>query len=172
MSRTIAWFCLLQSLCVGEMPQVSELGSCQEVSAGPDIQSHRAPTRAADEMRLGLRRPAYRAEYARALHYMSEAAPGCSNPGSNQSHHRRRGPNVKRGPPGPRMKCGWGCGAQLTERSMHETARRFTSTCRARSLDHVPQRGGDEELAARAPPYARRASSLRRRGLAGDEFER
>jgi hypothetical protein len=35
------------------LSQVSELGSCKEGSAGPDIQSHRLPTRAADEMRLG-----------------------------------------------------------------------------------------------------------------------
>jgi hypothetical protein len=41
--------------------------------------------------------------------------PGCSNPGSNHSHHRRRSPKVKRGrPPGLRMKCGWARGAQLT----------------------------------------------------------
>jgi hypothetical protein len=54
----------LQLLCVGEQSQVSESGSCKEVSAGPDIQSHRVPTRAVDEMRLGLRRSPYGAQYA------------------------------------------------------------------------------------------------------------
>jgi hypothetical protein len=39
---------------------VSELGSRKEVSAGPDIQSHRAPTRTADETRLGPRRRTHR----------------------------------------------------------------------------------------------------------------
>jgi hypothetical protein len=73
--RTTTRFCPLQSLCVGEMSQVPESGSCKEASAGPDIQSNRAPTRAADEMRLGLRRPTHRAQHARTLHDMREAAP-------------------------------------------------------------------------------------------------
>jgi hypothetical protein len=62
------------TLCVGEMLQVSELGSCKEVSVGPNIQSHRAPTRAADEMRLGFVAPVHPAPDARALHHMPEAA--------------------------------------------------------------------------------------------------
>ena len=66
--------------------------------------------RASDEMRLGLRRAAYRSQYARALHHTREAAGGI----------RPRGPagrnlQAKCGrPPGPRMLCGWRCGARLT----------------------------------------------------------
>jgi hypothetical protein len=78
---------------------VSDLGSCKEASAGPDIQSHRAPPRTADEMRLGLRRAVHRAQYARALRHMPEV-------GGNSEHGDRRGRNLsaKRGrPPGPRM---------------------------------------------------------------------
>jgi hypothetical protein len=90
-------------------PTSLELGSCKEASAGRDIQSHRAPTRAANAMRLGLRRAPCRAQYARAIHNMPGAAGSL----------RRRPPKgdlgrgtlkAKRGrPAGPRMKCGWGC---------------------------------------------------------------
>jgi len=70
----------LQLLSVGEPSQASESGSCEEVSAGPDIQSHRALTRA--QMKCGC---LHRAQYARALHHMREAAGGIP-----QWDHRRR----------------------------------------------------------------------------------
>jgi hypothetical protein len=39
--------------------------------------------------------------------------------GSPNGDCRTRSSKIKRGrPPGPRMKCGWGCGAQLTGRNM------------------------------------------------------
>jgi hypothetical protein len=51
-------------------------------------------------------------------------------------HHRRGARKFKRGrPPGPRMKCGWGCGAALTELQM-------------RALHHMPESG-------RRPPTTR-----------------
>jgi hypothetical protein len=59
---------------VSERCRKWESGSCKEASAGPDIQSNRSPPRAADEMRLGLRCPVHRAQYAGALHHMREAA--------------------------------------------------------------------------------------------------
>ena len=74
--RPVLPFCKL--LCLGELSQVPESGSCEEVSAGPHLQSHWPTTRTADEMRLGLRRQAYWAQYARALHYMPQAAGGIS----------------------------------------------------------------------------------------------
>jgi len=46
-------------MCLGGMSQVSDLGSYKEVSAEPDIQSHRAPASTVDAMRLGLRRLAH-----------------------------------------------------------------------------------------------------------------
>jgi hypothetical protein len=72
------------------------------------------------KMRLGLRRAAYGepdagafrrlAPDARALRQMPEGAAT-----SEYGDHRRRNSKVKRGrPQGPRMKCGWGCGEQLT----------------------------------------------------------
>src|SRR5580700_1126360 len=96
----------LQSLCVGEMSQVSEFSSCEEVSARPDIQSHRAPTRTADEMRLRLRRSAT-GRNMRAHFTICAKQPA----GSDLVDPRRRNSQVKRGrPQGPRMRCGWGCG--------------------------------------------------------------
>jgi len=50
---TTARVCLIAVIVCRRDAAVSDLGSCKEVSAGPNIQSHRAPTRAADEMRLG-----------------------------------------------------------------------------------------------------------------------
>jgi hypothetical protein len=102
----------LQSLYVGDLSQVSELGSRKEVSVGPDIQSHRAPTRAADEMRRGLRRPAYRSQYAGALHHMPKRP-------APSDVDRRMNSKVKHGrPAGPLMKCGYGCGTRLTASQM------------------------------------------------------
>jgi hypothetical protein len=111
----------LQSLCVGVMPQVPESGSCKGVSAGRDIQSHRAPLRAADEMRLGLQRrwwwagfdpghdlTAYWPQYARTPHNMPQAAAG-----SDYGDRRGRCVKAKRGRPPGRLLCGWRCGSQL-----------------------------------------------------------
>jgi hypothetical protein len=55
-------------------------------------------------MRLGLRRAAYWAQYARAPDTKPEPA------AASDHVERRRGTlKVKRGhPPGPRMRCGWG----------------------------------------------------------------
>jgi hypothetical protein len=68
---------------------------CAGGAVAPDSRRARMGTHstgAADEMRLGLRRAAYRAQYARALHHMREAA------GSFRPHGpRRRNPHVKRG---------------------------------------------------------------------------
>ena len=74
LSNPLPGSAFLQSLCVGEMSQVSELGSCKEISAGSDIQSHRMPTRTTNEIRLELQLPGFWARYARALHAMLEPA--------------------------------------------------------------------------------------------------
>jgi len=50
---------------------------CPGVPAGEVLASQaRALTETADEMRLGLRRSVYRAQYARALHHVPEGAGG------------------------------------------------------------------------------------------------
>jgi len=67
---------VLPSMPVGELPQVSQLGSGRKVSAGPDLQSHWAPPRAADAVRMGVRRQTYRAPNARALYRMPEPTRG------------------------------------------------------------------------------------------------
>jgi hypothetical protein len=79
------------------------------------------PTRAADEMRVGLRRRAYRDQCVCALHNMREATGGL----------RRRGPSEEELESwawprnrGPRMKCGWGCGRRVWPGAI--CARHFT----------------------------------------------
>jgi hypothetical protein len=99
--RPVLPFCKL--LCVGEMSQVSELGSCREISAGPDLQSHRAPPRAANEMRLGLRRRAYGDPDARALHRIIGAAGSRRRRGSTRGNSESCGGR----PPRRRMLYRW-----------------------------------------------------------------
>jgi hypothetical protein len=67
----------------------------------------------------GTRRPTEGEPDARALHNMPETA---------VFHHvdqRRRNSKARCGlPPGPRMRCGWGCGGWLTEHEMRAAFRR------------------------------------------------
>jgi hypothetical protein len=104
-----------------ERPAASEEGTGEggtrsqaRMSAGAAWQAPLTPTpvagrghispRAANEMRLGMRRQSYRAPDARALHNMREAAGGLGPAGPT-----RGSPNIKRGcPPGPWMECGLG----------------------------------------------------------------
>jgi hypothetical protein len=80
--------------------------------------------------------------------------PGCSNPGSNHAHHRRKSPKVKRGrPPRPLMKCGWGCGAQLTGRQMR--AHFLICPKRPAACDHVDRRGRNLNAKRGRPPGRR-----------------
>jgi hypothetical protein len=88
---------------------------------------------------------------------------------SDQVNHRGRSLKVKGGhPQGPRMKCGWGCGAQLTGRNM----RAHFTICAKRPAgsDHVDPRRRNSKV-KRGPPAAdgcgAAAPDLRRRSGEG-----
>jgi hypothetical protein len=97
-------------------------GSCCEIPIPPATKDRRGRKskvsagrpRGGDAMRLALRRqltgPKMRAHFT-----ICPKRPAASD----HVERRPRNAKVKPGrPPGPRMKCGWGCGDQLTERKV------------------------------------------------------
>jgi len=78
------------------------------MDAGEEPETQAPPPTGAVAVPLALRRPAQGEPDARALHHMPEAA------GQPRTWTAEGGTRKARTPPGPRMKCGWGCGAQLT----------------------------------------------------------
>jgi hypothetical protein len=132
------------------------------------------PTGTADEMPSGLRRAAYRAQYARALHHIREAAGGLRRRGATRAELKgKRGPSGANAARlarrhrahcepeagefhrGPRMRCGWGCGAQLTG---HQMRAHFTICAkRLAASDHMDRRGRNSSSSGseRAPSSER-----------------
>jgi len=64
-------------------------------------------------MRLGLRRPAHRAQYARALHHMPEAAESSDHSPTGTRRLVARASGAAANAP-----CGWRCGVRLTASQM------------------------------------------------------
>jgi hypothetical protein len=107
------------------------------------------PTRAADALRLGLRRRAHRC-HTRA--HFTHARSGRQPPTTGTDAGGTRKPIVA-AQLGPRMKCGWGCGVQFTGRNM----RAHFTICAKRPADSgdVERRGGSLQVHRGCPPGRR-----------------
>ena len=98
--------------------------------------SEHGATAAANAVRFGLRCPAHWVQYTRAL-LKSPKRPAASGDVDRRGRNQSRGAGAPRG---PRMKCGWGCGAQFTGRNM----RGHFTICAKRptASEHVDRGGG------------------------------
>jgi hypothetical protein len=91
-------------------PKMQESGSCSDLGGLPESHQPRwSIAGTANAVRVGLWRHAHQRRDAAAFHGLPAAAHGAGNMRKLPAKPNRGGR-----PPGPRMLCGWHCGAKFT----------------------------------------------------------